>query len=74
MAPLVLPRRRLRQDPEQGTRSRRPIRGGAPCEPKHSNKRVLTPGPGRILRHDQRALCALGKIRRIVERTTTINQ
>ena len=53
-APLVLPRRRLRDGPEEGTRSRRPVRRGAPREPEHSNKGVLTPGSGRILRDDQR--------------------
>ena len=46
---------------EQGTRSRRPVRRGAPREPEHSNKGVLTPGSGRILHHDQCALCAPAK-------------
>ena len=55
---LVLPRRRLRDGPEEGTRSRRPVRRGAPREPEHSNKRVLTPRSRRILRDDQCALCA----------------
>ena len=52
-APLVLPRRRLRDGPEEGTRSRHPVRRGAPREPEHSNKGVLAPGSGRILRDDQ---------------------
>ena len=39
-------------------RARRPVRRGAPREPEHSNKGVLTPGSGRILCHDQCALCA----------------
>ena len=39
---------------KQGTRSRRPVRRGAPREPEHSNKGVLTPGSGRILRDNQR--------------------
>ena len=39
---------------KQGTRSRRPVRRGAAREPEHSNKGVLTPGSGRILRDDQR--------------------
>src|SRR6266550_4589039 len=51
-APLVLPRRRLRDGPEEGTLSGRPIRRGAPREPEHSNKGVLAPGSGRILRDD----------------------
>src|SRR5437763_472148 len=54
--PLVLPRRRLRRGPEEGARSRRPIRGGVAPEPEHSNNGVLAPGSGRILRHHQRAL------------------
>src|SRR5436305_8411144 len=32
-----------------------PARRGAPREPEHSNKRVLTLGAGRILRHHQRS-------------------
>ncbi len=32
-----------------------PARRGAPREPEHSNKGVLTLGSGRILRHDQRS-------------------
>ncbi len=47
--------------PEQGTRSRHPIRGGAPRETEHSNKGVLTPGSGRIPRYHQRAVCAPAK-------------
>ena len=31
-----------------------PVRRGAPREPEHSNKGVLTPGSGRILRDNQR--------------------
>src|SRR5438094_3192335 len=42
--PLVLPRRRFRHDTEKSTRSRRPVRRGAPHEPEHSNTGVLTPG------------------------------
>ena len=57
--PFVLSRRRLRDGAEQGTHSRRPIRGGAPREPEHSNKGVLTPGSGRILRDDQRGSLGL---------------
>ena len=38
-----------------------PARRGAPREPEHSNKGVLTPGSGGILRHDQCALCAPAK-------------
>ena len=60
--PLVLPRRRLRDGPEEGTRSRRPVRRGAPREPEHANQGVLTPGSGRILRDDQCALCAPAKV------------
>src|SRR4029453_9487417 len=52
-APLVLPRRRFRHGPEEGTRSRRPVRRRTPREPEHSNNVVLTPGSGRILCHDQ---------------------
>src|SRR5712691_1024349 len=51
-APLVLPRRRFRRGTEEGTRSRRPVRRGAPREPEHSNKGVLTPGSRRILCRD----------------------
>src|SRR5437899_5332691 len=50
---LVLPRRRFRHGTEESTRSGRPVRRGAPREPEHSNTGVLTPGSGRILRHDQ---------------------
>src|SRR4029453_15137458 len=50
-APLVLPRRRLREGTEKGTRARHPTRRGAAREPEHSNKGVLTPGSGWILRH-----------------------
>ena len=32
-----------------------------PREPEHANKRVLTPGSGRILCHDQCAFCAPAK-------------
>src|SRR5438034_1638478 len=59
--PLVLPRRRFRHGTEESTRSGRPVRRGAPREPEHSNTGVLTPGSGRILRHDQCALCAPAK-------------
>src|SRR5213593_892616 len=38
---------------QEGTRSRHPVRRGAPRKPEHPNKRVLTPGSGRILCHDQ---------------------
>src|SRR5260221_10542122 len=51
-APLVLPRGRLRYVTEKGARARRPTRRGAAREPEHSNKGVLAPGSGRILRHD----------------------
>jgi hypothetical protein len=37
-------------------------RGGAPREPEHWNYGVLTPRSGRVLRHDQCALC--GQLRR----------
>src|SRR5205807_9434414 len=57
-APLVLPRRRFRYGTEKGTRARRPARRGAAREPEYSNKGVLAPGSGRILRHDQCALFA----------------
>ena len=36
---------------EKGTRSRHPVRRGAAREPVYSNRGVLTPGSGRILRH-----------------------
>ena len=51
-APLVLPRRRFRYGTEKGTPARRPARRGAAREPEYSNKGVLAPGSGRILRHD----------------------
>src|SRR2546427_10133179 len=51
-APLVLPRRRFRYGTEKGTRARRPARREAAREPEYSNKGVLAPGSGRILRHD----------------------
>ena len=51
-APLVLPRRRFRYGTEKGARARRPARRGAAREPEYSNKGVLAPGSGRILRHD----------------------
>src|SRR5205807_5913620 len=57
-APLVLPRRRFRYGTEKGTPARRPARRGAAREPEYSNKGVLAPGSGRILRHDQCALFA----------------
>src|SRR4030095_12986912 len=57
-APLVLPRRRLRLGTEEGTRARHPARRGAAREPEHSNRGILAPGSGRILRHNQCALCA----------------
>src|SRR5437870_6829712 len=53
-APLVLPRRRFQHGTEEGPRSRRPIRGGAPREPEHSNQGVLTARSGWILRHGSR--------------------
>ena len=56
--PVVLPRGRLRAGTEEGARARHPVRRGAAREPEHANKRVLTPGSGRVLRHDQCALCA----------------
>src|SRR5438094_2481514 len=59
--PVVLPSRRFRNGTEESTRSGRPVRRGAPREPEHSNTGVLTPGSGRILRHDQCALCAPAK-------------
>src|SRR5437016_6486938 len=37
---------------KKGTRARRPARRGAAREPEYSNKGVLAPGSGRILRHD----------------------
>src|SRR5262245_30735790 len=51
-APLVLPRRRFRHGTEESTRSRHPARRGAARKPEHSNKGVLSPGSGRILRHN----------------------
>ena len=72
--PLVFPRRRLRDGPEERTRARRPVRRGAPREPEHSNEGVLTPRSGRVLRHDQCALCgegtemSLDEIRLLVDR------
>ena len=42
-------------------RARHPARRRAAREPEHANKRVLTQGSGRILRDDQRALCAPAK-------------
>src|SRR5207248_3884500 len=60
-APIVLPRRRFQYDTKESPRSRHPARRGAPREPEHSNKGVLTPGSGGILRHDQCALCAPAK-------------
>src|SRR3989442_14695591 len=51
-APLVLPRRRLRYVTEKGARSRRPTGRGAAREPEYSDKGILAPGSGRILRHD----------------------
>ena len=58
---LFLSRRRFRHGTEKGTRSRHPARRGAAREPEHSNRGVLTPGSGRILRDDQCALCATAK-------------
>src|SRR5205823_7695359 len=60
-APIVLPRRRFQYGTKESPRSRHPARRGAPREPEHSNKGVLTPGSGGILRHDQCALCAPAK-------------
>src|SRR5512132_3268415 len=37
---------------KRGPRSRHPARRGSPHEPEHSNNRVLTPGFGRMLRHN----------------------
>src|SRR5881275_1765610 len=66
--PLVLPRRRFRHGTEESTRSRRPVRRGAPREPEHSNKGVLTARSGRILRHHQRALAWIKTMQRLTER------
>src|SRR6266496_5640837 len=63
-APLVLPRRRFRSGTEEGTRSRHEPRRRASREPKNSNQGVLTARSRRILRHDQRALCAPAKAAR----------
>jgi hypothetical protein len=43
----------------KGTRSRRPVRGGAPRESEHWNCGDLTSRSGRVLRHDQCAFCSL---------------
>src|SRR5436190_21464729 len=51
-APLVLSRRRFRHGTKESLRARRPVRRGAPRKPEHSNKGVLPPRSGRILRHD----------------------
>jgi predicted enzyme related to lactoylglutathione lyase len=45
----------------ESTCARHRDRRGAAREPQHSNKGVLTPGSGRILCHDQCALCAPAK-------------
>src|SRR5438132_9285001 len=50
--PLVLPRRRFRHGAEESTRSRRPVRRGAPRELEHSNTGILIPGSRRILCRD----------------------
>jgi hypothetical protein len=55
---VVLPRRRFRQGAAQGTHACRPTRRRSSREPQHSNAGVLTARSGRVLRHDQRALCA----------------
>src|SRR5437764_13664602 len=65
--PLVLPRRRFRHGTEESTRSRRPVRRGAPGEPEHSNKGVLTARSGRILRHHQRALAWIKTMQRLTD-------
>src|SRR5467141_1580155 len=51
-APLVLPRRRFRYGTEKGTRALGPARRVSTREPEYSNKGVLAPRSGRILRHD----------------------
>jgi hypothetical protein len=43
----------------KGTLPRHSARTGATRESEHSNQGVLAPRSGRILRYDQRALCAL---------------
>ena len=45
-----------------------PARRGAPREPEHSNKGVLTARSGRILRHHQRALAWIKTMQRLTER------
>ena len=44
---------------EQSTRSRHPPRRRAAREPEHSDEGILGPGSGRILRHDECALCVI---------------
>ena len=44
-------------------RSRHPARRGTARQPKHSNKGVLTPGSGRILRDDRRAVVKVLELR-----------
>src|ERR1700730_12628353 len=51
-APLVLSGRRFGYGTAKGTRARRPPRRRAAREPEYSDKGVLAPGSGRILRHD----------------------
>ena len=43
----------------EGARARHPARRGAARESEHGNQRVLTPRSGRVLRHDQCAICGL---------------
>ena len=57
--PVVFPCGRFRHGPAKGTRSRHSARRGAPHEPEHRNYGVLAPRSGRVLCHDQCALCGL---------------
>ena len=49
----------FRPGASKGTLSRPWARRGSAREPEHSNRGVLAPGSGRILRYDQCALCGL---------------
>jgi hypothetical protein len=59
MASSCFPCGRSRHGPAKGTRARPSARRGAPHEPEHRNYGVLAPRSGRVLRHDQCALCGL---------------
>src|SRR5262249_36770054 len=53
----VLPRRRFRRGPEESSRARRPVRGGAAQESEYADDGGLASRSGRVLRD---AECALG--------------